>query len=227
MTVLEMPMQSTPLMKSRARPTRQARSRDTLDRLLAAAEEVLVAEGLEGATVPGIARTAGLSVGSVYRRFPDKDALLRAVYDRFFTRAAELNRASLLSLGWSGAGLAETVRRTVGAMVWNAWERRMLLRALLTYAISHPDAAFRREARAVAATALAGAEAILLRHRDEIPHTDPDAAVRFALFAADATLRAAVLADSSELPASASDAESLTAELGTLCLCYLGVYDGE
>ena len=218
---------STGAIRERAGPPQQARSRETLDRLMAAAEAVLGAEGLEGTTVPGIAAAAGLSVGAVYRRFTDKDALLRAVYESFFVRAAQLNRASLLSLGWSGAGLEETVKQTVGTMVWNAWERRMLLRALLTYAVSHPDPVFRREARTVAAASLAGAEAILLRHRDEIPHRDAEAAVRFALFAVDATLRAAVLADSAELPSSASDAESLTTELGSLCLCYLGVYTDE
>jgi AcrR family transcriptional regulator len=211
---------------TRARPTRQARSRDTLDRLLASAEDVLGERGLDGTTVPEIARRAGVSVGAVYRRFPDKDALLRAVYEAFFARAGELNRAALLSLGWSGAGLAEAVRRTVSSMVWSAWDRRELMRALLTYAFTHPDPAFRREAEAVSAAALAGAEPILLRHRDEIPHTDPDAAVGFALFAAVATLRAAVLADPGDLPGSAPDAEALAMQIGSLCLGYLGVYDG-
>ncbi|MDB4950032.1 MAG: TetR/AcrR family transcriptional regulator [Gemmatimonadetes bacterium] len=214
-------------VKVRARPTTQARSRDTLDRLLASAEEVLGERGLEGTTVPEIARRAGLSVGAVYRRFPDKDALLRAVYEAYFARAGELNRASLLSLGWSGAGLAEGVRRTVSTMVWGAWEHRLLLRALLTYAYTHPDPAFRREAEATSAAALAGAEPILLRHRDEIPHTDPEAAVRFALFAAVSTLRAAVLADPGDLPPAALDPDALSAQLGSLCLGYLGVYDGQ
>ena len=65
-----------------ARPVKQARSKRTLERLLDAAEEVLSHDGLEGATVPAIARRACLSVGVVYRRFPDKDALLRTVYER-------------------------------------------------------------------------------------------------------------------------------------------------
>lgn len=34
-------------------------------------------DGLEGATIPHIAARAGLTPGAVYRRFPDKDALLR------------------------------------------------------------------------------------------------------------------------------------------------------
>src|SRR6476469_4385478 len=72
-------------------PTKQARSRLTLHRLLSAAEALLEHCGLEAATVPAIAEAAGVSVGVVYRRFPDKDALLRAVYERFFATTAEQN----------------------------------------------------------------------------------------------------------------------------------------
>ena len=44
----------------RARPARQARSRASLLRLLAAAAELLNAQGLEGATIPRIAAKAGI-----------------------------------------------------------------------------------------------------------------------------------------------------------------------
>jgi len=62
-----------------------------LERLLTAAERTLETAGLEGATVPAIARRAGMSVGNVYKRFADKDALLRAVYERFFSEALASN----------------------------------------------------------------------------------------------------------------------------------------
>ena len=77
------------------RPTKQARSRLTLHRLLSATEALLEHGGLEAATVPEIARTAGVSVGVVYRRFAGKDELLRAVYERFFSIYGEQNRARL------------------------------------------------------------------------------------------------------------------------------------
>jgi hypothetical protein len=46
---------------------------------LKAAAEVLGQHGVEGATIPRIAKHAGLTPGAVYRRFPDKDALLETV----------------------------------------------------------------------------------------------------------------------------------------------------
>src|ERR1700689_5385215 len=60
-------------------PAHQARSRESLARLLKAAAEVLNKDGLERATIPRIAAKAGLSPATIYRRFPDKDALLREV----------------------------------------------------------------------------------------------------------------------------------------------------
>ena len=82
------------------RPAKQARSRLTVHRLLSAAEALLEHGGLEAATVPAIAETAGVSVGVVYRRFPDKDALLRAVYERFFSIYGERNGARRAQSSW-------------------------------------------------------------------------------------------------------------------------------
>src|SRR5256885_10292037 len=63
--------------KKKSLAPQQSRSRESLERLLRAATGVLREQGLEGATIPRIAARAGLSPGAVYRRFPDKDALLR------------------------------------------------------------------------------------------------------------------------------------------------------
>ncbi|HEX4681826.1 MAG TPA: helix-turn-helix domain-containing protein, partial [Gemmatimonadaceae bacterium] len=54
----------------------QERSRESERKLLKAAAEVLGQHGVEGATIPRIARHAGLTPGAVYRRFRDKDELL-------------------------------------------------------------------------------------------------------------------------------------------------------
>src|SRR5579863_754282 len=57
----------------------QARSRESTRRLLKAAAEVLGQHGVEGTTIPRIAEHAGLTPGAIYRRFPDKVALLETV----------------------------------------------------------------------------------------------------------------------------------------------------
>src|SRR3954470_5791083 len=57
----------------------QERSRESERKLLKAAAEVLGQHGVDGTTIPRIARHAGLTPGAVYRRFRDKDALLETV----------------------------------------------------------------------------------------------------------------------------------------------------
>ncbi len=64
------------------RPPQQARSRESLHKVLAAAEHVLAEQGIEEFTVAAVAERAGMSVGAIYRRFVGKNQLLYAVKDQ-------------------------------------------------------------------------------------------------------------------------------------------------
>src|SRR5262245_52096243 len=85
----------------------QARSLDALERILDAAEAQLAKQGLAGATIPAIAERAQVATGTVYQRFHDKDALLRAVFLRFFAQAEERNRTVLDPGKWEGLALPQ------------------------------------------------------------------------------------------------------------------------
>ena len=61
------------------RSPQQLRSRQTLDRLLDAAEAVIREEGISELTVAKVVKRGQSSVGAFYRRFPDREALLFAV----------------------------------------------------------------------------------------------------------------------------------------------------
>src|SRR5215210_108773 len=98
-------------------PAVQARSQHTRDRLLDAAEMLLRKRGPEAATVPAIAERAGVAVGSVYRRFPDKDAVLRSVYERFFEQSLTTNRQALAAAPLTEVPLRTLVPRLVDGMV--------------------------------------------------------------------------------------------------------------
>ena len=75
-------------------PPRQARSRETLRGGLDAAEAVMLKHGVEGTTLPRIARHARVAPATVYRRFRNKDALMRAVFRRFNERSSGAVRGS-------------------------------------------------------------------------------------------------------------------------------------
>jgi AcrR family transcriptional regulator len=72
----------------------QARSRDRLRRVLDAADELLVTEGAETFTTNRIARLAGIPVGSVYRYFPDKEAIVQALAVRYWSDFEDLVAAA-------------------------------------------------------------------------------------------------------------------------------------
>lgn len=60
-------------------PPRQARSAATVSKILSAANELFSQNGLNATTTTRIARSAGVSVGSLYHFFPDKMAIARAL----------------------------------------------------------------------------------------------------------------------------------------------------
>jgi len=60
----------------------QARSTATIDALHIAAIQVLTREGLSRCTTTRVAARAGISVGSLYQYYPNRDALLAAVLER-------------------------------------------------------------------------------------------------------------------------------------------------
>lgn len=65
----------------RKRPQQQ-RSRLMVDALIEATACTIAHHGLDGTTTPLIAETAGVSVGSLYQYFEDKEALIAALLDK-------------------------------------------------------------------------------------------------------------------------------------------------
>lgn len=64
----------------------QARSRARVDAILDAADAVFLEMGYAAATTNHVAARAGTSIGSLYRFFPDKEALLVALANRYGQR---------------------------------------------------------------------------------------------------------------------------------------------
>jgi AcrR family transcriptional regulator len=82
-------------------------------RLLTAASETFAEQSADDASLEEIARRAGVGIGTLYRHFPNRQALLEAVYsdqvNLLWSRAQELSQAAD-----PGAALAEWLRAVVG-----------------------------------------------------------------------------------------------------------------
>jgi AcrR family transcriptional regulator len=72
------------------RTPRQARSRQKLAQVLAAADRLLVAEGADALTTTRVAAEAGVSVGALYQYLPDRDAIIDTLADGYLARLAAL-----------------------------------------------------------------------------------------------------------------------------------------
>jgi AcrR family transcriptional regulator len=74
---------------------KQSRSRATVNVILEAMIRVLDQEGYEAATTTRVAEVAGVSIGTLYQYFSNRDAILDALQDRELTRAWEFMEAML------------------------------------------------------------------------------------------------------------------------------------
>jgi AcrR family transcriptional regulator len=71
------------------RAPRQRRSADTVEVILQAAERVLVERGRHALTTTRVAKVAGVSVGSIYQFFPNKEALVIALERKSYAQIFE------------------------------------------------------------------------------------------------------------------------------------------
>ncbi|MFC8231362.1 TetR/AcrR family transcriptional regulator [Streptomyces sp. NPDC057287] len=102
-----------PSPRAHYKEPRQARSAATLARILHAAEELVSAVGLEELTVGGVAERAGVSVGSIYRRFEGKEQLVAALTDRMLEQREEYVREWLDKAEPSLSGVLDAYTRAL------------------------------------------------------------------------------------------------------------------
>ena len=93
----------------------QDRSKQTVDAIMRATARILVKEGYEHATTNHISEAAGVSIGSLYQYFPNKEAIVAALLDRHIT---DMNRllieAAAHVVTWP---LEKAVRHIIEAMI--------------------------------------------------------------------------------------------------------------
>jgi len=119
-----------------ALPVQQERSRATRERLLAAAEKVFAEKGYDGAKLSDIAEEAGVSVGAVYFRFKDKDALFQAIAQTF-TEDARTRIGGYIAVARQSP-VEEVLRDFVRRTAESFGAHRGLFRAIIERGLDHP-----------------------------------------------------------------------------------------
>jgi AcrR family transcriptional regulator len=96
-------------MAPRRRPN-QERSRQTVIAILEAAIDVFGQHGYAGATTNKIAHRAGVSIGSLYQYFPNKDAVLVRLYEDHFEMVRQMVAGVLDDFRDSALPMPEVIR---------------------------------------------------------------------------------------------------------------------
>jgi len=98
----------------RKEPT-QERAAFTVDAIVTAVEQVLEQGGVAALNTNRVAELAGVSIGTLYQYFPNKESLVGAVQARYLDHTFGLCRAALAAA--AGVPLADVIARVTTALV--------------------------------------------------------------------------------------------------------------
>lgn len=199
-----------------AHPAKQERSQRNLERIVLAAETVLSRDGWEAFTMKAVADEADASVGGIYRRFANKEQLLRAIKDNVLTRADAMHR----QIGtYKATDLADAV----------TYYAKHRIDALTTYAdilkkildAQQGDPLMQNCGRQSVQLGMRTFRSLIAPFRDEIAHQDKDLAIDMAFYMFNATVLRKMHAYASETLFEHLHWSLLKTELARMVLAYL------
>jgi AcrR family transcriptional regulator len=203
----------------------QARSRESLRRLLRAAIEVLGQHGIAGTTIPRIAAHAGLTPGAVYRRFRNKEVLLETAILSILEDQDKLLRLALTVEAAAEIPFSTLAEQVINSMVVSYRANANLLRAVRQLLQEKEGTPFWKKAARLEMRTIEYLVAILVTSGRRIKHADPRAATALGLVMVIGTLWEVVVNPGDIklwkglLP---KDDRTLKAELTRSFLSYLG-----
>lgn len=113
--IVTRPAVPNPINAEPRKTASQSRSRATVEALLDATARILVREGYDGVSTNRIAAVAGVSIGSLYQYFPNKEALVVALLTRHNRDMLSLLNSAMARI--AGMDLESGVFELVDAMI--------------------------------------------------------------------------------------------------------------
>jgi AcrR family transcriptional regulator len=154
----------------------QARSREALDRFLAAGEALLAENHYEEAGIADIAKKAESSVGTFYRLLTDKETLSLLLLQRFFTQIETLAEETMDPEQWRGQNITDIADAFVKVFVDAYHGHAGTLRALILRASKDSD--FRNQVHNLNTLISSRLSKLLKQRREEISHPKPEQAIK-------------------------------------------------
>lgn len=161
-----------------ANPALQRRSQRLVEKLLTAAEAVLVRDGWAAFTINAVAAEAGSSVGGIYRRFANKEQLLRAIKERVLGQADSDHKA--IASSSKAKNLEQAVAHYVSRRVASLRGYSGIMRQI--FEGQHGDLVMEERGRQSINVGIRVFRSVVLPHRDQIGHPDPELAIDTAFY---------------------------------------------
>ncbi len=202
-----------------SRTPQQGRSKASLERMLVAAEKLMLERGSEEFTLQDVSQNGNVSIGSIYLRFKSKENLVRAVIASHLERMAADEDAMMATVRAESTSLDTFVPRYVQAFAEVLREHAPLLRLSMQRAafdplVSEPGKQSANRAATLGITAM-------LEYRAAFGGEDHEAKANAAYQIIFATLARQLSLGSTAESAYSHDWKELNRELGKMCLAYL------
>jgi AcrR family transcriptional regulator len=181
---------SAPRAANARRKPVQRRSIQTVDAIVEAAAQVFQSHGYAAGTTNRIAERAGVSIGTLYQYFPDKDAILVALVERHLQQGTQVIAPLIGGLIQEPPAVRIALERILHALLELHRDQPMLHRILFEEAPRPTELQEKLDATSDMAT---GAVAAYLRLRPELTVSDPLLAAQIVVQVAESVTHGLVI----------------------------------
>ena len=200
---------------------RQRRSQRTEAALSRAALRLLRERPFEDIRVGDVTRRANVAVGTFYRRFRDKRAVLHLADMGFLDDTLAAFDQAMSDSAMQGRTLEEVVESYIRLMIAKFREHRASVLQVIRHADPADGAEYARRAQAFNEHVHGRFRELLRRHANRVARSDFETAMNLAIFFASAAARDAVWRGSLRAYPIQVDDDALAAELTRAFLAYL------
>lgn len=176
---------------------KQKRSAESSEAVIAAAEKILRTQSADDLTIGRVVELSGVSVGSIYARFSDKEGIFRELVFRFMRRTiGEFEKRE--GERWRSLHLGDAIDEIVlaNAKIYHA--HRGVLRALIMRTKLSRDPDIQTAIAEYNRMVCSELRSLLLVHEDQIENPDTQEAISIIIEALTAMLRDSVILSNSQ-----------------------------
>jgi AcrR family transcriptional regulator len=201
------------------RPPQQGRSRASLERMMDAAEALLVERGCDDFALTDVSRVGRISIGSIYNRFTSKNELVQVVHARSMDRLEAEQTLILMRARSRSSTPAMLVRAIIDELGQFLARHSHIMRPMMLCAAF--DSVVQNRGRLTHDRMIDAITIELLTQRAAIRQPDPERAVRAVLRIAYAAFARELGFGRAEAPPDGADWTQLRVDMGDMAAAFL------